>query len=113
MIMIAGVLNVIYGIGAIDGSSFFVEGNRFVVFDDLNTWGWIHLFVGVVQFFAAFSIFQRHTFGRFIGVLTAGLNLVVVLLWITAIPVGGLVLALIDILVIYGLVAHGGRPAEA
>jgi hypothetical protein len=113
MILIAGALNVIYGFAAIDNSSFFVEGNRFVLFDDVNTWGWIHLIVGIVQVLAAFSIFQRHPFGRFIGILTAGLNLIVVLLWITALPVGGLILALIDILIIYGLVAYGGRPAEA
>ena len=113
MIFIAAALNVIYGFAAIDSSAFFVEGNRFVLFDDVNTWGWIHLIIGIVQLFAAFSIWQRHPFGRFIGVLTAGVNLVVVLLWITALPVGGFVLALIDILIIYGLVAYGGRPAEA
>lgn len=113
MILVAGALNVIYGIAAIDNSAFFVEGERFVLFDDVNTWGWIHLIVGIVQVGAAFSIWQGHAFGRFIGILTASLNLVVVLLWITAIPVSGLILGLIDILIIYGLVAYGDRAVEA
>ena len=71
MIMIAGFLNVIYGIAAIDDSSAFVEGNRYVLFDSLNTWGWVHLLIGLVQLFAAFSIWNRNPYGRVIGVASA------------------------------------------
>ncbi len=113
MVGLVGVLNLIYGIAAIDDSAFFFENERFVLFSDLNTWGWIHTLLGIVQLIAAFSIFNRHPFGRVIGVLTAGFNLVVVLFWITAFPFSGFAIFLIDLLVIYGLVAHGGQPRRA
>ena len=39
MLALAGFLNVIWGIGAIDDSTYFNGDNRFVIFDDLKTWG--------------------------------------------------------------------------
>ena len=48
MILLAGVLNVIYGIAAIDGSAFFTDEGRYVIFTDLNTWGWFILIVGAL-----------------------------------------------------------------
>jgi hypothetical protein len=115
MILIAGFLNLVYGIAAIDNSAFFSsEGSRYVIFDDLNTWGWIHLLIGIVQLIAAFSIWNRHSFGRFIGVLSASISAVAILLFINANPLAAFSIFVIDLLVIYGLVVYGGRQgAEA
>ena len=113
MILIAGFLNCIYGIAALDDSSFFVEGNRFVLFDDLNTWGWIHLIIGLVQLVAAFSIWNRHAFGRVIGVVSASVSAIAILMFINAAPWAAFAIFLIDLLVIYGLVVYGGREDRA
>ena len=64
MLMFAGVLNFIWGIAAIDDSAFFTGDARYVIFDDLNTWGWFFLIVGILQLAAAFSIWSRQTFGQ-------------------------------------------------
>jgi uncharacterized membrane protein HdeD (DUF308 family) len=109
MIMIAGFLNVIYGIAAIDNSSFFTDEGRYVIFDDLNTWGWFLLIVGVLQLFAAFSIWNRQPFGRVIGVATASFSALVILFTVNAYPFAAFMLFILDLLVIYGLVAYGGR----
>ena len=53
MLLIAGAVNVIYGIAAISDSSFYVNGARHVLFDDLSTWGWVVLIVGVAQIVAS------------------------------------------------------------
>ena len=113
MIMIAGFLNIVYGIAAIDNSAFFSEGDRYVIFNDLNTWGWIHLLIGIVQLFAAFSIWNRQTFGRLIGVASASVSLVAILFFVNANPIGAFGIFIIDLLVIYGLVAYGGQPRSA
>jgi hypothetical protein len=115
MILIAGFLNLVYGIAAIDNSAFFSsEGSRYVIFDDLNTWGWIHLLIGIVQLIAAFSIWNRHAFGRFIGVLSASISAMAILLFINANPLAAFSIFVLDLLVIYGLVVYGGRQgAEA
>ena len=43
----------IWGIAAIDNSSFFTDDGRYVLFDNLSTWGWFFLIVGILQFVAA------------------------------------------------------------
>ncbi len=113
MIVIAGFLNFIFGIAAIDNSSFFTDEGRYVIFTDLNTWGWILLIVGVLQLIAAFSIWNRHPYGRIIGVLTASLSAIAILFTVNAYPFAAFMLFIIDMLVIYGLVVHGGRSEVA
>ena len=108
MIGLVGVLNVIYGIAAISNSKFYVRDAQFV-FGELKTWGWVLLIVGLVQLFAAFAIFARTAFGRWIGIATAGANMVVQLLLLPAYPFLALSIFAIDVLVIYGLVAYGHR----
>jgi hypothetical protein len=110
MVMIAGFLNTIYGIAAIDNSAFFTDEGRYVLFDDLNTWGWFLLIVGIAQLCAAFSIWNGHAFGRVIGIATASFSLLVILFTVNAYPFAAFMLFILDLLVIYGLVAYGGRP---
>ena len=110
IILILGFMNTIWGIAAIDGSSFFTDEGRFVVFDSLNTWGWFLLIVGIAQLFAAFSIWSGNTYGRVIGVATASVNAIVLLFTVNAFPFAAFMLFIADILVIYGLVVYGGRP---
>ena len=66
MLIVAGTLNIIWGIAAVDNANFFVEGERYI-FEDLNTMGWIVLVIGVIQVLAAFSIWAGGEFGRWIG----------------------------------------------
>lgn len=113
MVMVAGFLNLIYGIAAIDSSSTFVEGSRFVIFDDLNTWGWIHTIVGAVQLVAAFSIWSGREFGRFIGIVSAAFSAIAIILFVNAFPIAALGIFILDLLVIYGLVVYGGRLRAA
>lgn len=108
MVMIAGVLNVIYGISGISEANW-LEANTEYVFSSLNTWGWIVLIVGILQVAAAFSIWAGQEYGRWIGIGSAGLNSVVMLMFIPAYPFGALAVFSLDVLVIYGLAAYGGR----
>ena len=109
MIMIAGFLNVIWGIAAIDDSAFFIGDERFVIFDDLSTWGWFFLIFGVMQLIAAFSIWNRHPYGRLLGVFSASVNAMILLFTVNAFPIAAFMLFIIDLLVIYGLIVYGGR----
>jgi hypothetical protein len=108
MVMIAGVLNIIYGISGI-GNAHWLEANSNYVFSNLKTWGWIVLIIGILQLIAAFSIWAGNEYGRWVGVISAGLNSIAMLMFIPAYPFGALAVFAIDILVIYGLVAYGGR----
>jgi hypothetical protein len=73
--------------------------------------GWIVLIVGILQLTAAFSIWAGNEYGRWMGIASAGLNSIVMLMFIPAYPFGALAAFAIDVLVIYGLAAYGGRMA--
>ena len=101
-------MNVVYGIAAIDNSTFFIQDAKFV-FAELNTWGWALLVVGVVQLAAAFGIFSRRGWARWVGIIRASCNAVIQLMFISSFPLAALALFAIDVLVIYGLASWDYR----
>lgn len=108
MIAIVSVLNIIYGIAAIGNSNFFVNDQKYII-SQLNTWGWVSLVLGCFQMVAAFSIWNGRSFGRWLGIATAGASTIAALLSLPAYPFWSLAIFAIDIMVIYGLAAYGGR----
>ena len=108
MLMIVAVLNTLYGLAAIDKANFFVADARYV-FGDLSTWGWFLLALGVLQAFAAFAIWRGAAWGRWFGVACASVNAILQMLWIPAYPILAMTILALDIAVIYGLLAYGGR----
>jgi len=112
MILIAGILNIVYGIAAIDNSKFFAGHTEFVV-SSLKTWGWILLIVGILEVLAAFSIWAGGAFGAIFGIFAASISAIGALLSIPAYPFLSLAIFAVDILIIYGLAAYGarGRPS--
>ena len=106
MLLIGGVLNVIYGIAAIGDSSFFVNEQKYIL-SNLNTWGWITLILGVIQLFAAFSLWSGSLYGRLIGIGAAGLSAIGALLSIPAYPFWSLAIFAIDIVIIHQIATRG------
>ena len=113
MLALVGLLNIVYGIAAIDDSTFFTANAKYVI-TDLNTWGWVVLGVGAVQFLTAFAIWSGSEWGRWVGIVSAGANAIVQMFFIPAFPLLSVTLFAVDVLVIYALVTYGGRrPARA
>ncbi len=109
MLVMGGVLSIIWGIAAVSSSHFFVAGASYIV-SGLNTWGWIVMAFGVLEVLAALSIWRGGEFGRWFGIFAAGLAGLAAMLSIPAYPFWALTLVAIDVLVIYGLAAYGGKP---
>jgi uncharacterized membrane protein (DUF2068 family) len=112
MLAVAGTLNFVYGVAAVSNSKFYTRDVTYIL-SDLNTYGWILLVIGVIQFCLAFAIWAGTEWGRWLGVLSAGVNAIVQLLFIPSYPWVSLAVFSIDILVIYGLVAYGGHRSRA
>jgi len=106
MLLISGVLNVIYGIAAIGDSSFFINDTKYI-FSNLNTWGWIILILGVLQLFAAFSLWSGNLYGRIVGIGAAGLSAIAALLSIPAYPFWSLAIFALDIVIIHQIATRG------
>lgn len=108
MIAIVGILNIIYGIAAISDSKFFVHGTSYII-SGLNTYGWILLVTGVIQFCTALGILAGAEWARWVGIFIAGLNAIFQLVFVPAYPVLSVSLFAVDVFIIYGLAAYGGR----
>src|SRR4051812_29125221 len=112
MIAIIGVLNFIYGIAGISNSKFYSRGVEYVI-SDIKTWGWALLIIGIVQVLVAFAIWVQAEWARWAGVFIAAVNMIVQMIVVSGSPFLSLAIFSIDVLIIYGLVAHGGRAAAA
>ena len=66
-----------------------------------------------MQLLAALGVWARTTGVRWLGVGIAGLNAIAQLIVIPAYPFWSLCLFTLDIVVIYGLIAHGARSRSA
>jgi hypothetical protein len=117
MVILVGVFNVIDGLRAITNASqiesHFPNGSvQLPITDDLKTWGWVVLIIGAIMILAGFLIFSGNMFGRIVGVTIAGLNAILQLSYMDHNTFWSLTMIFIDVLIIYGLVAHGGRLDE-
>jgi hypothetical protein len=107
LLLIAGTLNVIYGIAAISNAHFYA-GNTAYVFSSLHTWGWITVILGVIEIIAGFSLFSGNAFGRVIGIFAASLGAIGALLSVGgAYPFWSLGIFAICVICIHGLVVYG------
>ena len=108
MLALAGCLNMIYGIAAISGSSFYVDDIKYV-FGNLNTWGWAMTIVGALQLITSYGVFTFAEWARWLGITFAGLNMVIQFLSIGSYPFLAIMVFFIDIIIIWGLLVYGGR----
>jgi hypothetical protein len=108
LLMVAGTLNVIYGIAAISDAHFYTSTGTHYVFASLHTWGWVTLILGVVQVTASFSLFAGGTYGRVIGIAAATVGAVGALLSVGgAYPFWSLGIFALCVIVIHGLAVYG------
>jgi hypothetical protein len=68
LLLIVGVVNIIYGIGALDDANIFTDSTRFVL-DNLNTLGWVLIILGIIQLAGGLSLMAGNTFGRVIAIV--------------------------------------------
>ncbi len=110
MLMMLGSFQVIQGLVALFDDGFYaVTSSGLVVDVDYDTWGWVHLVIGIVGLLAGLGLLAGNTFARVVGVGIAFLSALVNLAFITAYPVWSIILIVIDVVVIFAIVVHGGE----
>jgi hypothetical protein len=107
LLVVAGTLNIIYGIAAIDGANFYDDSTRYI-FSNLNTWGWITVILGVIQLTGGFSLFGGGDYGRIIGIAAATIGAIGALLSVGgAFPFWSLGIFALCVIVLHGLIVYG------
>ena len=107
LLLIAGTLNVVYGIGALDSANIFVNDRRFIL-DDLNTMGWVLIVLGAIQLTGGFSLLAGNTYGRVLGIIGGSLGAIGALFSIGgANPWWSLAIFFLCVWVVYGILVLG------
>ena len=107
LLLLAGTLNIIYGIGALGDARVFVGDQRFI-FTNLSTLGWVLILLGVIQLSGGFSLISGNTYGRVIGLTGAGLGAIGALLSVGgAYPWWSLAIFALCVYVIHGILVYG------
>jgi hypothetical protein len=107
LLLIAGTLNIIYGIGSLDDANIFVNDQRFI-FTNLNTLGWVLIILGIIQLAGGFSLMAGSTFGRVIGIVAGSLGAIGALLSIGgSYPWWSLGIFFLCVYVVHGILVFG------
>jgi hypothetical protein len=103
--LIAGVMNVIWGIVALSNKSAFVEGG--LVWSNLSTWGWVAIIVGAGQCLAGLLILSRRFAGQWLGGIFAFIGIMMSFLSAGAYPLWSLLAIAANALVLWAVTVHG------
>jgi hypothetical protein len=107
LLLIAGTLNIIYGIGALDSANIFVNDTRYI-FTNLSTMGWVLIVLGVIQLTGGFSLIAGNTYGRVIGIIGGTLGAIGALLSIGGSnPWWSLAIFFLCVWIVYGIMILG------
>jgi hypothetical protein len=115
LLMVGGAFNLIDGLTAVTRANYFktLGSGQFPLTDNIKTYGWVILIVGVLMFFAGIGLFAGSTWARVVGILVASANAIVQLAFLAHFPFWSFTMILVDVFVIYGIAVHGGREDEA
>jgi hypothetical protein len=109
LLMIAGLVNIIYGIGALDDANIFRDDRRYIL-TNLNTLGWALIILGVIQLTGGISLMSGNVYGRVIGIFAGSLGAIGALLSIGGnYPWWSLGIFALCVWVVYGIFVYGGE----
>jgi hypothetical protein len=107
LMMLVGIFQTIAGLVALFRDDvYLVAADKLLVFD-YTEWGWIHLIIGLILFLSSLSVFTGGTWGRLLGSFLAGLSAIANFAFLTAYPLWSSLVIIVDVLIIYALIAHG------
>ena len=113
ILMIGGAFHAIAGLVAIVDDEFYVVTREWVFEFDITAWGWIHLILGVVVFFAGIGLWTGQTWARIVGVVVASLSAIGNFAFLPYYPVWSIIMIAFAVAVIWALIAHGTDLAKS
>ena len=113
LLMVAGVLNVVYGIAALSDSHLYSLDETYL-FSNVDTWGWVTIVLGAIQLLAAISLFAGGFFGIIVGIFSASLAAIGALVSIDhGKPWWSLAVFALCLIILHGLIVYGEDEAAA
>jgi hypothetical protein len=107
MMIVMGSFDVLQGLAAVLRGAFYEVPANYFINVDASTWGWFHLILGAIVVLAGFALFRGSMWARIVGIVVAGVSLIISFAGIPIYPIWALSIMLIDCMVIWALAVHG------
>jgi hypothetical protein len=108
MLIMMGAFQVTMGLVALFDDGFYaVRSDGLVVNVDYNTWGWVHIIIGLLGVLVGVGLMAGNMAARIAGVVIAFLSALVNLAFTSAYPVWSVMVIVLDVIVIYAIIVHG------
>jgi hypothetical protein len=111
IMIMAGTFEAFAGLAAILQDDLFIVTRNYAYDLDVTTWGWVHLFVGIVVALAGIYVFSGQLWARIIGILAALAAAVVNFMYIPYYPIWSVLIISLCVVVIWALAVYKG-PEE-
>jgi hypothetical protein len=112
VLVVSGVFKILDALWAFKYDDEVSEEVQTVLFEnDLESWGWVWLVVGIILILAGFAVVSGSRWARWVGIVAASLAAISFLPWIYYKPLWTILSVTLAVLVIYALGAYGG-PRE-
>ena len=108
MLLVASVLNAIYGFSAIYNDDYVAEEE--FLYGPVSLWGWLAVGIAVVMLITALGVFVRNAMAAYFGIFIAAVNALVHLMAIGGATAFSIAVIAVDALIVYGLAVHGSEP---
>jgi hypothetical protein len=109
MMIVLGAFNVVDALVSLFNDRVYTVRENSLLLFGYTTWGWLWLVFGVVTMFAGVGVLVGQTWARAVGVAIAVLDAVAQLTFMAAAPFWSTLIIVLDVVVIYALLAHGGE----
>ena len=109
---LAGIMRIIDAFWAFSFSGSLPDNQNLqeaVLGDNIENYGWVWLFVGIIMLASSFFVIVRLQLARWIGFIAAAIGGLSAMTWMPYYPVWSLVYIALAVLVFYALARYGGR----
>ena len=112
LMIVSGIGAVLQGIAAVFNDEIFASTPQYTFALDLTSWGWIHVFLGVLVGLAGVAVIRGQVWGRFIGIALVGLSLIAIFMFLPHYPMWAIVTITLDAAIIWALAVHREGRAQ-
>lgn len=110
---LAGLMRIVDALWAFKYNGALPDGLKDgVLGDNLTTYGWTWLIVGLIMIVSSFLLLSGSQIARWVGYIAAALAALSAMTWMPYYPIWALTYVFIAMLVIYALAAYGGRVPD-
>lgn len=109
LMLVRAFFQAFLGIVALTKDDFYVVTKESLTVFNFTAWGWGHIVLAIILLTAGFSVLSGHAWGRIVGIAMFSISLLANMVFLPAYPVWMIAAIIVDVLVLYALIVHGGE----